>query len=93
MTHNKDFTDATRSHSGLLESCARLVDTEPQTALDRCYLLQLALGADTRLRGHSEYVRAAMSQSEAIMDLAKQRIDYLISSEQDIKSRSSPIVA
>ncbi len=74
MPHNQDFVYATRDYSTRLSGCSKLTTTNPQKVIDVCGEVRNLLSADTRLKGHREYVCMIEQNVELLEELARQRI-------------------
>lgn len=71
MVHNREFAQATRNYSTILTNVAENISSNPQRALDMCSEMRQALVADTRLKGHKNYVLGLEMQVDVLDEMAK----------------------
>ena len=74
MTHNKEFITATQEYGGLISQCFRNVEENPNKVLEVCNNLQLAITADSRIRGQRGYTASLTMQLDTLREIAGEKM-------------------
>lgn len=74
MTHNQDFVYATRQYASRITDCRKVMELNPQRALDICGTLRVDLSVDTRFRGHRDFVGDVENQVDMLEELARKKL-------------------